>query len=83
VRGDTDVNETKLANALKARELRPATDEEIRAVGAVPGYASPVGLKGVRVIVDDLIPRRPTWWLGANEDGYHLRNVNYGRDYNC
>jgi prolyl-tRNA synthetase len=81
VRGDTDVNETKLANALKARELRPATDEEIRAVGAVPGYTSPVGLKGVRVIVDDLIPRSPNLVAGANEDGYHLRNVNYGRDY--
>jgi prolyl-tRNA synthetase len=81
VRGDTDVNETKLANALKARELRPATDEEIRAVGAVPGYASPVGLKDVRIIVDDLIPQSPNLVAGANEDGYHLRNVNYGRDY--
>jgi prolyl-tRNA synthetase len=81
VRGDTDVNETKLANALKARELRPATDEEIRTVGAVPGYASPVGLKNVRVIVDDLIPQSPNLVAGANEDGYHLRNVNYGRDY--
>jgi prolyl-tRNA synthetase len=81
VRGDTDVNETKLANALKARELRPATDEEIRAVGAVPGYASPVGLKDVRVIVDDLIPQSPNLVAGANEDGFHLRNVNYGRDY--
>jgi prolyl-tRNA synthetase len=81
VRGDMDVNETKLANALKARELRPATDEEIRAVGAVPGYASPVGLNDVHVIVDDLIPQSPNLVAGANEDGYHLRNVNYGRDF--
>jgi prolyl-tRNA synthetase len=81
VRGDMDVNETKLANVLKARELRPATDEEIRAVGAVPGYASPVGLSGVRVVVDDLVPQSPNLVAGANEEGYHLRNVNYGRDY--
>ncbi|HSV86918.1 MAG TPA: proline--tRNA ligase [Levilinea sp.] len=81
VRGDTDVNVTKLANALKARQLRPATDEEIRAVGAVPGYASPLGLRDVHIIVDDLILQSPNLVAGANEDGYHLRNVNYGRDY--
>jgi prolyl-tRNA synthetase len=44
IRGDMEVNETKLANALGASELRPATDDEIRATGAVPGYASPIGL---------------------------------------
>jgi len=81
VRGDMEVNETKLANVLKARELRPATEEEIRSTGAVPGYASPVGLSGVRVVVDDLIPASPNLVAGANEEGYHLRNVNCGRDY--
>ena len=44
IRGDMEVNETKLANALGATDLRPATDDEIRAIGAVPGYASPIGL---------------------------------------
>ncbi len=44
IRGDMEVNETKLANAVRARDLRPATEEEIRAVGAVPGYASPIGI---------------------------------------
>jgi prolyl-tRNA synthetase len=81
VRGDMDVNETKLANALGARDLRPATDDEIRLTGAVPGYASPWGLKDVLVIVDDQIPESPNLVAGANEDGYHLLNVNYGRDY--
>jgi len=81
VRGDMDVNETKLANALKAKSLRPAVDEEIRAVGAIPGYASPVGIEGVIVVVDDLIPRSPNLVAGANDEGYHLLNVNYGRDY--
>ncbi|HNT22811.1 MAG TPA: proline--tRNA ligase [Anaerolineales bacterium] len=81
VRGDMEVNETKLANALKSIELRPATEEEIRATGAVPGYASPVGLKNVLVIVDDMVVNAPNLVSGANEEGYHLRNVNYGRDY--
>lgn len=80
VRGDMEVNETKLANVLKARALRPATEEEIIQVGAVPGYASPIGLD-VEVVVDDLVPKSPNLVAGANEAGYHLRNVNYGRDY--
>ncbi len=81
VRGDAEVNETKVANLLKARELRAATEEEIRKVGAVPGYASPLGLKHVTVIADELIPQSPNLVAGANEAGYHLRNVNYGRDF--
>ena len=81
VRGDMEVNETKLANVVKARELRPATEAEIRATGAVPGYASPVGLKNVKVVVDELVPSSPNLVAGANEEGYHLCNVNYGRDY--
>jgi len=81
VRGDMDLNETKLANAIHAKELRPATESEIRAAGATPGYASPVGLKDVLVVVDDLIPHSPNLVAGANEEGYHLLNVNLGRDY--
>ncbi|MEK6256547.1 MAG: proline--tRNA ligase [Chloroflexota bacterium] len=81
VRGDMDLNETKLANALKAKELRPATTEEIVAVGAVPGYASPIGLKNVVVVVDDIIPDSPNLVAGANEAGFHMLNVNHGRDY--
>jgi prolyl-tRNA synthetase len=81
VRGDMDVNETKLANAVKAKDLRPAREEEIRAIGATPGYASPIGLKGAIVVVDDIIPSSPNLVAGANKEGYHLLNVNYGRDY--
>ncbi len=81
VRGDMEVNETKLANALKADWLRPATEEEIRASGATPGYASPVGLKKVTVIVDDIVPSSPNLVGGANRDGYHLLNTNTPRDY--
>lgn len=83
VRGDMDVNETKLANAVKAKELRPAREDEIRAVGASPGYGSPVGLDARRmlIVVDDAVPPSPNLVAGANEDGYHLLNTCYGRDY--
>ena len=81
VRGDMELNETKLANAIQARELRPAQEEEIQASGAVAGFASPVGLTSPLVVVDDLIPQSPNLVSGANETDYHLLNVNYGRDY--
>ncbi len=83
VRGDMEVNEAKLTNAVKARTLRPATAAEIRATGAVPGFASPVGVDrgSVRVVVDDLLAISPNLVSGANEEGYHLRNVNVGRDF--
>jgi prolyl-tRNA synthetase len=83
VRGDMELNETKLANAIGARDLRPAREEEIRAMGAEPGYASPIGLgqEGMLVIVDDLVPLSPNLVAGANTPGYHLRHTNYGRDY--
>ena len=81
VRGDMDVNETKLSNAVKADWLRPATDDEIRAVGATPGYASPIGLSNVTVVVDDAVPSSPNLVAGANDAGYHVLNTNLGRDY--
>jgi prolyl-tRNA synthetase len=80
-RGDMDVNETKLANAVNAKSLRPATEAEIRGMGLEPGYASPLGLEGGVLVVDDAIPNSPNLVAGANEEGYHLMNVNYGRDF--
>jgi prolyl-tRNA synthetase len=81
VRGDTDLNEAKLKQLLKAETVGPATEAEIRSVGAEPGYGSPVGLEGVAIVVDDLIPQSPNLVAGANRAGYHSLNVNYGRDY--
>ncbi len=81
IRGDMEVNETKLSNVVKADWLRPATDEEIRAMGATPGYASPIGLRGITVVVDDAVPLSPNLVAGANDAGYHLLNTNIGRDY--
>jgi len=81
VRGDMEVNETKLTNAIKAAELRPAHEDEIRAIGAAPGYASPIGLQGALIVVDDLVESSANLVAGANEDGFHYLNTNYGRDY--
>jgi prolyl-tRNA synthetase len=82
VRGDFEVNETKLVNALKlVGGIRPAQAEEIRAAGMEPGYGSPVGARDTTVIVDDLVAATPNLVAGANRHGYHLLNVNVGRDY--
>ena len=81
IRGDMEVNETKLANAVKASALRPATEDEIRAVGAEPGYGSPIGVHDAIIVADEAIAASPNLVAGANELGYHLLNVNLGRDY--
>jgi prolyl-tRNA synthetase len=81
VRGDMEVNEIKLGNAVKAKALRPALEEEILAVGAVPGYGSAIGVKNALVVIDDMVASSPNLVAGANEAGYHLLNVNHGRDF--
>jgi prolyl-tRNA synthetase len=81
VRGDMGLNETKLATAVGASELRPALPEEIRAVGAEPGYGSPLGVTGALVVVDDAIVASPNLVAGANEEGFHFVHVNHGRDF--
>ena len=82
VRGDYEVNETKLVNAVAAvGGIRPATVEEIKAAGMEPGYGSPIGARDTVVVVDDLAARSPNLVAGANREGFHYRNVNVGRDF--
>jgi len=89
IRGDLEVNETKLLGLLGGGDLRPATEEEVRAAGAEPGYASPVGLDvratmegdGVLVVGDRSIQAGANFVAGANREGYHLTGVNYPRDF--
>ncbi|HEV2005432.1 MAG TPA: proline--tRNA ligase, partial [Candidatus Limnocylindrales bacterium] len=82
VRGDYDVNETKLVNAIKATGgIRPATLEEIKARGMEAGYGSPLGARDATVVVDELVVRSPNLVAGANRVGWHVRNVNVPRDY--
>lgn len=81
IRGDMEVNLTKLSSALGGAELRASTEEELSAAGIVPGYASPVGLRERQVVADDSLAMGKNWVAGANREGYHLKNVNYPRDF--
>ena len=82
VRGDHEVNETKLVNAVKAiGGIRPAQVEEIKAAGMEPGYGSPIGAHDTVVVVDDLVAKSANLVAGANREGVHYRNVNVGRDF--
>jgi prolyl-tRNA synthetase len=82
VRGDHEVNETKLVNAAKTTGgIRPAQIEEIKAAGMEPGYGSPIGAHDTVVIVDDLVAASANLVAGANREGVHYRNVNVGRDF--
>jgi prolyl-tRNA synthetase len=82
VRGDYEVNETKLVNAVKAvGGIRPAQIEEVTARGMQPGYGSPIGARDAVVVVDKLVAESANLVAGANKPGYHLLNTNVGRDY--
>lgn len=81
IRGDLDINETKLRKASGELGLTPATVEQIRAIGAEPGYGSPVGVRDAMIVVDESIRDSPNLVAGANKVGYHLKNVNLGRDF--
>ena len=81
LRGNLELNEAKLRHVLKASQLRPALDEEIKKSGAVAGYASPIGIKNAVIVVDDEIPHLRNLVAGANQEGFHLLNVNYERDF--
>lgn len=79
VRGDMQISQRKLQ--VLVGELRPAKSDEIVAAGAVPGYASPIGLHDALVVVDDLLVESPNMVVGANEAGFHYLHANYGRDF--
>ena len=78
VRGDLEVNETKLRNYIKA-EVHPAV--EIDHVGLVAGAIGPVGLhKGITVVYDRSLEGTRNLVCGANEEGYHYTGLNMDRD---
>jgi len=81
IRGDLEVNETKLRNTLKCNELRLAIEYEVQQTGIVVGFASPIGIKGTKVIADDSITMGSNFITGANKPGYHFKNANYPRDF--
>jgi prolyl-tRNA synthetase len=82
IRGDLEVNEVKLAHLLDVQDLRLAEPEDVLREGIVAGYASPVGRSGgPRIVADQSATMGSNFVAGANEPGYHLRNVNYPRDF--
>jgi len=81
IRGDLEVNETKLKNLLKCSELHLATESEVEAAKLVAGSASPVGIKGIKIVADDSITLGSNLIAGANKPDTHLKNVNYPRDF--
>jgi prolyl-tRNA synthetase len=81
IRGDMEVNETKLRRAAGCVDLHYMTEPEVIGAGFVPGSASAVGLRDIRTVADDLVPREVNLVAGANKPDAHLLNVNYGRDW--
>jgi len=81
IRGDLEVNETKLRNKLKCSDLRLATEEEVGEAGLVAGFASPIDVKRIKVVADDSITLGSNFVVGANKPGYHFRNANFPRDF--
>ena len=81
IRGDLEVNEVKLKNALGCHELRLASEEEVANAGLVAGSASPLGLSGVKRVADTSITSGANLVAGANKPDTHIRNVNYPRDF--
>ena len=81
VRGDDEINEVKLKNYLKAKEIRLATEEEIeKHTGAPLGFTGPIGFNG-RIIVDKRAEGIKGGVLGANKKNYHYKGVSFGRDF--
>jgi prolyl-tRNA synthetase len=81
LRGDHDLQEQKLADALGVAEVRPAGDDEIvELLGAHPGSLGAVGVDHVKVVADEHLRDRTHMTTGANEDDVHVRGVDVGRD---
>lgn len=83
IRGDFTISETKLTNHLKAIRLNIATEETLGAKGLVAGFLSPVGLKNVRIVMDDSIAEGVLFISGGNEPDVHFKNVAFGRDFSA
>ncbi len=83
VRGDREVNDIKVINALDIaeHELVMATYDDIISIGSVEGFVSPIGLT-VKTLIDEEVAIMKNVVVGANTSDYHYINANYGRDFN-
>ncbi|WP_456397304.1 proline--tRNA ligase [Desulfurobacterium sp.] len=81
LRGDREINELKLLRLLKVKDFRFATDEEVKEfTGQEPGFLSPVNIR-IPLIVDTSVAEMVNFYTGSGRKDYHLKNVNWGRDF--
>ena len=84
VRGDCEVNEVKVANALNSSEafIRLASDKEIIELGSMVGFIGPVGLnQNIKVFIDEEVTKMQNFVVGANLKDKHIINVNFDKDF--
>jgi len=82
IRGDRQINEVKLKNLLGCINLEMADAETVEKItGAQVGFAGPLNLSKVTIIVDEEIPHLKNFVTGANQNDFHFINVNTGRDF--
>lgn len=82
--GDREINDIKVVNAIGTAEafLTFASDEDLKKLGLYYGSIGPVGLnKDIEILIDEEVSKTHNIVVGANKDGYHLKNVNYKRDF--
>ncbi|PCG19261.1 proline--tRNA ligase [Brachyspira sp. G79] len=83
IRGDLEINETKLSNALGGLDIELADEDTVKEVtGARVGFASPIGLKKkIKIFADNSIKSVADAIVGGNKDDTHIKNVNVQRDF--
>jgi len=82
VRGDRMINEVKLLHLHPALSLEMASAEKIKEItGCIPGFVGPIGLKNIKIYADEEIKTMVNAICGANEEGYHLINIQPNQDF--
>ena len=81
IRGDYEVNEVKLKNALRLPDIELATNEEIESLGLVKGFIGPVGVEKLTIVADLTVKGMKNYVTGANDVDFHNVNTNHDRDY--
>jgi prolyl-tRNA synthetase len=82
VRGDHEINETKLKKVLKTNNILLANIQTIKNLNLAIGFLGPVGLSNIKIIADLSVIEIKNAISGANKDNYYIKNINYIRDYN-
>jgi len=82
VRGDHEVSQEKLTRYLGEPVLYKAEQKEVEKLGFIPGYLSPIGVNGtIPLVVDGTVAKSANLVVGGNKEGVHIRNANFGRDF--